>query len=278
MAITTEELLTERIPTFMYDIRQAPDEAPAAFADILAQVYEVTGKPGSQTSSFDWRLAAEIADDNNIAAGDPNRQSRTRRSANRTSVEANGKLMRVHRRAGSFVVLDATGSTIATQNHPNYRVPGEYGLGDPYLFKKALGAATVEQLCHQGADWGEGYRVWEELAGEGATIGHATLHAEAYTPENAGTDRRALAYAGSTHRTLHPAFRRHIAKLPAFQARPQPTNPSDNLAGLLDSLSSSVAVREAMSVTYAHEVGGKVLYVVGMPDPTHPDNRGVNWD
>lgn len=278
MPITTEQLLTVTLPELFV---ATPDRVPEAFREWNKQVAEAACPKMTTASNFDWSAAHKLIDANNQADGDPRGNQRVVDAASQTSVVVNGNEMRIHESLGVFLTLDESGRLIAGSSEPNPKVPEEYGSADPYVLEKLFGARCIEILMQQGADWGEGYAAWRRLRKtESPTIGMATMHEIPYGTVPAGTDRHAIAYTGASHRVATPAFARLMEA-----RRPDSSVTSDSpdfMAGKLDTDSASVANRAAMLSRYSETVrrivGNEALHIVTLPDPTDPDNIGVNWD
>lgn len=271
MPANTRFLLEEGLPTLA---KSTPEDAAQAFQDYRMQVQEAACYKGGPVSRFDWGEAQQIIAENNRRLGHPDTERRVAVLAGRTAVLWNGLEVPAHRPEGSFLAVDVVGRAVAGMDWRNPLVDEEYGHPDPYLLTKLGGAIAVEKLMRQGADWGEGYACWAKLLGEdNPTIGMATIHAFPYAPERAGEDRLALGYAGTSHRVLSDIFRGVVRNGPEFADVPHPRDTNDYLAGMLDTMSSTVALEALFRRANGSD---PKPWIVDMPDPRQPEYAGVN--
>lgn len=279
MPITTGELLTESLPELA---RAGADTVVAAYREFRLQLGEVVGL-GESPSRFSWSDAYDIMDDTNSEAGRVGRRLAVAHAAAHTVVRHEGKIISVHSPdSGVFVTADEYGRVIAGDCKPHAGLAELYGPADGYALEKVAKAIVIERLCRQGADWGEGYErlaaLEQELRGDalgtGAIrphIGMATLHEKVYGTVPVGTDRHALMYTGSTHRIATPAFRSLVESIGYINVE-RPAIDNDFLAGLVDTLSSTVANRVAMHGAMEDGI------IVELPDPVDSDYAHVDWN
>ena len=120
-------------------------------------------------------------------------------------------------------------------------------------------------------------------------IGMATIHEVPFSDDLIGIDRKPLAYAAASGRTMTPEFRAYAARhLPDYVERMvsdgDPPHP-DDLSGWLDSQSAMVACR---ATVYPQAFGYSSLAVgwgaadngveSRWPNPYSAENRDVDWN
>ncbi len=275
----TETFLTDDLTQIV-----AADETTAdqIYQEYLAKATELVGTDPA-ASQFDWQCLVEHTDEVNQVAQRPNRRKEVAGVAARTSIATNVGPMRLHGPGGSFITISAeSGQPIAAGHLPSPEVPDSYGPPDIYVLRKLGEAAYVEALLRRGADWGDGYALLSSIShklgivakGKTPHIGMATLHEVPFTAETADKQRRALAFSATSGRILTAAARKHIVlNYPGVARRMYADRlHPDNLAGLLDTLSSGVANQVAI---YGPSPSA---HVVVLPDPLHADNKNVDWN
>ena len=271
----TETFITEHIP--MMAAAEA-ETAESTYEEYLARIGEFTG-------DIDWQTVFEAADETN--GGSAEKRKEVARIAAQTSILVNEPPLqpafrRLHGNGGSFITVSGAGKILAAADIPSPEVPKHYGIPAPFILRKLGEAMLIEKLEKQGADWGKGYarltQISERLKvtkpGSLPHIGMATLHEIEYSLETAGQDRNALAYTGASGRILAPLTRQHIVNYyPDLAKRMYGEQPHpDDLAGLLDTLSGTVANKVAV---FGRSIFG---HIVELPNPNHADNAGVDWN
>ncbi len=298
----TERYLTDFLPEM---ITASPAQAVDAYCEYNLQVGHVVGdasQPGD--SNFSWQVLHELIGEKDEGSA---LSARVAKIAQYTKVPTAaypirailGTSLRLHSDGGSLLVVSAIdGRPIAASSVHNPEVPGKYGSMDPYVLAQIGEAALVEKLARQGADWGEGYALLTDLKQSHGLlardskphIGMATIHEQSYDADTPGADRRALAYAGTSGRTMNTAFREYIVRHRPDYVAPTVTAGEradpDDLAGFIDTVSGMVACRAAVypaattsnSMAVGWETDWRGIMESGWPDPNHPDNADVDWN
>lgn len=274
----------------------APHEAEDAFIEYAERVEEVVGdniRPDS--TNFEWPTLYGIIDEHNEG---PEKRKEVVAAVGRTSISVLGYPPRMgeyhpvhlHDPEGMFITVTPEGVPVAAANVFNARVPSKYNAGDPYVLLQLGEAKLVEAVMHQGADRGEGHEYLVRFerergllaGGKPKHIGMATLYEVPYNDTITGTNSSALAYTGTSGRTLNPTARSYIMRdhpavaermVNGFDGVPHP----DDLAGIIDTLSGTVANKAAV-----HGVARSVFIpsqcLVEFPNPEHPEHAGVDWN
>lgn len=268
----TEQFISHDLP----EMATAPKhEVGAAFLKYMDAVKDVVGDTSNPIeSNFSWPTLHEIVDDQAVLPA--NHRAAISRGASVTAFRLLDKVgpgsttIMVHSYEGTTITASPNGQVLAAVSLYNPKVPISYGNGDPYALAKLGEAFAIDKLVQQGAEAGKGYReltAMLRLAGKLSIdglphIGMASLY----------EGSKLQVVSASTGRTTTPSFNRYTQTLPQFVHRPQPEAASDYLAGLVDTLSSTVACRIAVhGPSLAHEY-------VELPDPNHKDYIGVDWN
>jgi hypothetical protein len=281
----TEVFVMDQLPAMVVAKPGAAMEAYVHFNGQLRTVMGDVSRPG--VSSFDWRMLQEYTD---AANGDRSQQRLAiAKAAADTEIRplvyqgmtGYDTRIPVHTGLGTFLTVDERGLPRAFAHNLNPDVPEAYGCIDGIAIRKLSQAVLMEKLKRQGADWGEGYAelaaINRQLGIIGPTgrqtIGMATHHEIPYEDVAPGTDRHALAYTGTAGRTASHLLLAHLREFPSYTARMREvTDRADMLAGLLDTLSSTVANKALI------EGVNQMTNVVELPDPNAIDNVDVNWN
>lgn len=287
--LSTEQFITECLPAMATAERIETVIAYTAFRDHIAQVVGDISVPGQ--CDLDWDYLAEHTDANNGDRGE--KRMATAEAAAATAIIPEDlydeqceelQTILVHTGPGTFFTVSSEGKLLAFDHEFNPDVPGRYQCIDGVALQKLGDAILIEKLIRQGAEWGEGWVVLAALkrglsiigATGRPTIGMATLHEIAYCQATRGTDRHALAYTGTSGRTVSRAFQDYIAYQPSYRWRVEIASQleysTDAFAGLADSLSSQVANRAAV---YGVKLN---THKVELPNPNDEDQYIVNWN